>query len=406
MSGYQLTCEACRRDVADAPFAARCADCPGLFRGRYDAPGFDLLRPPASLWDYAPLLPVRDARHRVSLGEGATPLLRARSAPDRAVWLKNEAANPTGSQKDRAVSVALSKARELGLRRAITASTGSSGLACAAYSARAGLDCIVLVPEGTPPERLVPMAAHGATLVEVAGGFRETARLIEAVDADPSWYKASTNRRTNPFQADGTRTIAFEIVAQLGGVPDWVVVPVGGGGTLAGLWRGFRELLDWHAIATLPRMAAVQPAGLDSVRVSLAEGRRTEAEIAAAIEGDRPTVMLNLKAGRRSDLADVVAAVVESSGTALAVTDAEALDWQARLARTDGILAEPSAVAGLAALERLAADGTIGPADRVVVLVTGSGLRQPGILAPPVVTRVAPTDGLAALEAALISGLP
>ncbi len=333
------------------------------------------------MWDYAPVLPISDAKHIVTLGEGATPFIEAATESACRLFWKNEARNPTGSQKDRAISVSLSKAKEAGASRVILASTGSSGLACAAYSARAGLDCVVLVPEGTPPERSIVMECFGAVVIEVPGPFKETARILDLLESDPSWYLASTNRRTNPYQAEGVRTIAFEILNQLGRAPDWLVVPVGGGGTLSGIYRGFRDLRGLGMIDSVPRFAAVQPAGWNTVEQALARGLRGEAALAVIpIDTSRDTVMNNLKSGLRSDIADVIAAVEATNGTALAVPDEDALAWQARLAATEGIFSEPSGAAAAAAVASLVGRGVVKGSETVVAVITGSGFRQLGVL--------------------------
>lgn len=333
------------------------------------------------MWDYAAVLPVDDAKHIVSLGEGGTPLIEASAAGGCRLFWKNEARNPTGSQKDRAISVSLSKAKEVEAARVILASTGSSGLACAAYSAHAGIPCVILVPEGTPSERSIVMEFHGATVLEVPGPFTETVRILDLVAGDPSWYPAQTNRRTNPYQAEGARTIAYEILQQLGRVPDWLVVPVGGGGTLSGIHRGFRDLKQLGLIDRLPRFAAVQPTGFNTVEQALARGLTSDADVAdIALDASRQTVMNNLRAGRKSDHADVVAAVAATNGVALAVTDEDALEWQKQLAAREGIFCEPSSAAAAAGVAMLRASGTIQPDDTVVAIITGSGARQMEVL--------------------------
>jgi threonine synthase len=167
------------------------------------------------MWDYADLLPLDDPINAISLGEGGTPLLESRQTfPCHVLW-KVEAQNPTGSQKDRALALAVAKARELHRQRIVIASTGSAGLACAAYSARGGFPCVVLVPAGTPLERLLPMQTLGATVVEVQGTFRDIERLLDRLRGT-SWYDATTKRVANPYQMEAPKTIAYEIVDELG----------------------------------------------------------------------------------------------------------------------------------------------------------------------------------------------
>jgi threonine synthase len=181
-----------------------------------------------------------------------------------------EAQNPTGSQKDRALALAVAKARELRRQRIVIASTGSAGLACAAYSARGGLPCVVLVPAGTPLERLLPMQALGAAVVEVQGTFRDIERLLDRLRGT-SWYDATTKRVANPYQMEAPKTIAYEIVDELGRAPDWIVVPVGGGATLHGIWQGFEDLRQLGRIVQIPQLAAVQPARFNTLEVALAK---------------------------------------------------------------------------------------------------------------------------------------
>jgi threonine synthase len=260
---YRALCQECGA-APDEPARPRCPGCGGLLRFVYPtAETVAWPRHTTGLWNYAHVLPVRDTTKIVSMGEGGTPLVAAAAERGCQLSYKLENLNPTGSQKDRAVSVAISKAREIGASRVLTASTGSSGLSCAAYCARAGIACVVLVPENTPASRVAAMALIGAHVVEVEGDFSETYRLVDRLAAEPGWYLAATNRRSNPYQAEGGKTIAYEIVAQLGAVPDWVVAPVGGGGTLSATWRGFRDLHERGLIDRLPRLAGAYAARVD-----------------------------------------------------------------------------------------------------------------------------------------------
>lgn len=371
----QLKCDNCGFTSMN-PISALCPNCGGIFHSEYGSTQFHRVTV-KSMWDYREYLPVDSPANIVSLGEGGTPLLQARTFGEQRVFIKNETRNPTGSQKDRGVSVAISKAKELGISRVITASTGSSGFACATYAARAGIPCVILVPADTPSTRTAAMAAHGAIVVQIPGPFTRTADVFEAVRADPTWYIAATNRQMNAYQADGTRTMAFEIFSQLDAVPDWVVVPVGSGGTLSSLWRGFNELKKSGAISSVPKMVAVQPSGYNSVEQALARNvfdRDGVSKLAAEGAGD--TLMLNLRTGRKSDLADAVKAVKDSGGIAVSVSDAEALEWQFKVAGKEGIFVEPSGAAGFAGLARLLKDQRIQPSELCVVIATGSGLRQ------------------------------
>jgi threonine synthase len=238
---YEMLCRSCGQCVEEPAGEHSCAAGPGSFEFRYDYAAARLPARPRSMWDCADLLPLADPADAVTLGEGGTALLEARHRFGcRVVW-KVEAQNPTGSQKDRALALAIVKARELGRERVVIASTGGAGLACAAYAARAALRCLILVPAGTPIERLVPMQALGARVVEIAGTFRDIERLLERL-RDTEWYDATTKRAANPYQMEAPKTIAYELLGDIGRAPERVVVPVGGGATLHGIWRGFEDL--------------------------------------------------------------------------------------------------------------------------------------------------------------------
>jgi threonine synthase len=203
VSARRIICETCDAELTECP-QARCDDCPGRFSFEYEARS--LPEHPGGFWDFAALLPVAPEA-AVSLGEGATPLLPARLDGAR-LFLKLESQNPTGSQKDRALALAVAKAKESGARRVVIASTGSAGLSCAAYCARAELPCVVIVPMGTPPERLAPMRLFGAVIVEFQGTFVEIEALLERLKSHGGWYDATTKRRSNPYQAEAPKTIA------------------------------------------------------------------------------------------------------------------------------------------------------------------------------------------------------
>ena len=376
---FRILCEACDAEAGTQAMIRRCAACGGKLTFAYDYGGARLPAGAGGMWDYADLLPLGDPANIVTLGEGATPLLAARQDRGCRLFWKNEARNPTGSQKDRALSLAVSKAKEFKVPRVIIASTGSAGLACAAYCARAGIPCLVLVPQVTPAERLLPMQALGARIVEMEGTFVQIEQFLHTLELLPTWYDATTKRAANPFQAEAPKTIAYEIVGQLGQAPDWVIVPVGGGATLFGIWRGFLDLQHLGCIARVPRLVAVQPARFNTLEVALQQGLRTQADLQTIAMDERvETIARNLKHGVPPDGADALRAVGESGGTALSVTDADALDWQRRLGTEEGIFCEPSSAVAGAAAAALVRDGIVRSTETVVAVITGSGLRELG----------------------------
>ncbi|MEY4678412.1 MAG: hypothetical protein RLZZ276_61 [Pseudomonadota bacterium] len=390
---FRISCRACGTGSTRLA-ATRCSACGGTLGFSYDQPA-SWPSQPGRVWDYAALLPLPEGVAPVTLGEGGTPLLPAARDRGARVWWKNEGANPTGSQKDRAISLAMTHARAIGARRIAVASTGSVGLACAAYSARASLPCLVLMPRGTPAERLKPMLAFGATVAAVDTTFEEIERLLRALD--DSWFQASTIAALSPWQSEGPKTIAFETVAQLGRVPDWFVVPVGGGGTLAGIWRGFLDLRRIGAIDRLPRMASVQTTTFNALEVAMARGLSTMDELAAiAADESHETIARNLKHGVPPDALAALAALRESGGAAISVGEDEIRSWHLRLAAEEGIFAEPSCAAAPAGIDRLVAEGRISRGETVVALMTGSGLREPGALPPrepvPLPASAGPAD--------------
>jgi threonine synthase len=370
--GYAAVCETCGREVADG--AGCTAGCTGLVTFRYATP-VALRRPAASLWDYRDQLPVRDARNVVTLGEGGTPLLAARVSA-RLHW-KAELANPTGSQKDRAISVAISKARELGAARVLITSTGSAGIACAAYCARAGLACVVVVARDVPPSRMAAMLRSGARVLSLEGSFAEAGRVLDRIASGGRWFRAGTNRRVNRYQVEGTKTIAYEILAQHGRVPATIVCGVGGGGTLAGIWRGFVDLARAGRCSTLPRMVAVHPAHVPRLALAFAAGARADADVEGLAAPETATCMDNLRAGRKSDLVDALAAIRDSGGTLMSVGEDEARLAQRRMAREEGLHPDLSASAAVAAAYRLA-EGGDATSDCIVAVVSGAGYRDDG----------------------------
>lgn len=390
---FSISCRACAA-AATGLSDTRCRACGGTLGFTYRMPA-TWPEAPGRVWDYRALLPLPASVAPVSLGEGATPLIAAARDRGARVWWKYEGANPTGSQKDRAVSLAFTHARAIGARRVAVASTGSVGLACAAYSARAGLPCMILMPRDTPAERMKPMLAFGATVAAVEATFEAIEHLLRALD--DSWYQASTIAALSPYQAEGPKTIAYEVVAQLGHVPDWVVVPVGGGGTLAGIWRGFQDLHRIGRIDRLPRLASIQTRSFNALEIGLARNLSTM-DALAEIAGDEAvdTIARNLKHGVPPDALAALAALRESDGVAISVDEDAIRRWHLRLAAEEGIFAEPSCAAAPAGIDALVAAGRIRDGDSVVALITGSGLREPGALPParpvPLPATTTPAD--------------
>jgi threonine synthase len=374
---FAMSCVDCATAVAPDDGRALCASCGGLLDYRYDLAGATFDEQERSMWRYRALLPVLQDVEPVSLGEGLTPLVRANLDLGAETWWKNEAVNPSGSQKDRAMSVALTRARALGVEAVFVASAGSTALAAAAYAARAGVRCIVLVGEEASERRLLPIAAYGARIFRVRGSVDDALDLLDRAVRTTGLHDVSTRRAGNPAQAEGPKTIAYEIVESLGRVPDWIIVPAGGGGTLAAIHRGFVELRAMGRADRLPRLAAFQPVGYDTFPPALENGWATDADLRANALVERPpTVQVKIAHTYAPDGAAALAAIRDSDGTALSVSDEEAVQGLRQLAAVEGIFAEPSSGGVVAAVRRLAVRGLVRREEVVVGVVGGNGFRE------------------------------
>jgi threonine synthase len=353
---------------------------------------------PLSIWRYADLLPAA-VEGAVNLGAGFTPLVRAdRLAAELGLgelWIKNDTLNPTGSFKDRVVSVALTKAQELGFKVAACASTGNLANSVAAHAAQAGMNSVVFIPADLEPAKVVTTAVFGGRLVAVDGTYDDVNRLCAELAGEyPSWAFVNVNVRT--YYAEGSRTLAFEVAEQLGWrAPDHVVVPVASGSQLTKVAKGFKEL---HAVGLLDdephvRISGAQAAGCSPVADAFAAGRDV-------VKPVRPnTIAKSLAIGNPADGPYALDAVRESGGSFGSVTDDEIVRGIRLLARTEGIFAETAGGVTIASLAQLAAAGVVRPDERVVAYVTGNGLKTVDAVAPhcgPTAT-IAPTlDAFAA----------
>jgi threonine synthase len=368
LTRYAFDCDRCRRDA------------PSNLGVTYEAGALSsisreaLAAGPPTLWRYAAFLPV-DAAAAVSLGEGFTPLVAAdRLGAELGIrlFVKDESGNPTWSFKDRLATVAISAARRLGARVIASSSSGNAGAAVAAYAARAGLPCVVFTFQAAAGPMVTQMRAYGAMVLAV----RDKAdrwKLLEAGVRRLGWFPTSPFFApvvgSNPLGIEGYKTLAYELVEQLGGQPpDWCVLPVCYGDALHGMWKGFDDLRRLGWIERMPRLAAAEIYG--SLAATLAAGGdalvempRTHDSIAASIGATQATYQ-------------ALHAIRMSGGTAVRVSDDELLQWQARLAAVEGLYAEPSSIAALAAVRRLRADGVIAAGESVVSVMTAGGLKD------------------------------
>ena len=287
------------------------------------------------------------------------------------LWVKNDTANPTGSFKDRVVSVALTKARQLGFKVAACASTGNLANSVAAHAARAGMVSVVFIPEDLETAKIVTTAVYGGQVIAVRGTYDDVNRLCAELTSEfPSWAFVNVNIRT--YYAEGSKTLAFEVVEQLGWeAPDHVVVPIASGSQLTKIRKGFDELYDVGLLDERPavRVSGAQAAGCSPVATAFAEGTD-------AIRPVKPsTIAKSLAIGNPADGWYALQAIRESGGACAAVSDEEIIDGIRLLARTEGIFAETAGGVTIAALAKLAASGVIRRDERVVAYVTGHGLK-------------------------------
>jgi threonine synthase len=315
--------------------------------------------------EYRERLPVTDTTPVITLREGGTPFVRSERLSEATgcrVHLKFEGANPTGSFKDRGMTVAMSKAVEEGSKAVVCASTGNTSASAAAYAAKAGLTCAVLVPEKKVAlGKMAQTLAHGAKVLEVAGNFDAAFEVARAL---AERYPVTLVNSVNPFRLQGQKTAAFEICDALDGPPDYHLTPVGNAGNITSHWMGYREYVEDGVIGRPPVLFGFQAAG--AAPIVLGRPVPNPATIATAIRIGNPASW---------ELATKAAA--ESGGDILAVTDREILAAYRRVAREEGLFAEMASSASVAGLLHLAAEGRF-EADAIVVCVlTGHGLKEP-----------------------------
>lgn len=332
----------------------------------------------ADLWRYEEVLPVRDRRCQISLGEGWTPLLDAPRTAERLgvgrVWVKDEGQNPTGSFKARGLGLAVSRALELGTEAVALPSAGNAGSAAAAYGAAAGLAVHVVVPTDTPAPIVEEIRALGADLQLLDGLITDCGRVVREGVEKHGWFDLSTLKE--PYRVEGKKTMAYELFEQLGGrLPDAIVYPTGGGTGLIGMWKAFDEMeqLGWIG-AQRPKMFTVQAAGCAPMVRAWERGQ----EHAEAWQ-DAATYASGLRVPAAVGDFLILGALRASGGGAVAVSDTDMLDAVRRLGAETGVFAAPEGGATAAAIPQLKMMGLVEESDEVVLFNTGSGLKYVGM---------------------------
>jgi threonine synthase len=333
---------------------------------------------PRSMWAYRDLLPIASKQNEVSLEEGATPLVDApRLAAEfgfKELLIKNEMANPTGSFKDRQVSAGISHAKEIGARTVAVVSSGNVACATSAYAARAGMKAMLLMHGHAALGKIAQAAVYGGLVVRVdTPAASAVFDLCIAACRAFGWYHLSTAGMYEPFNVEGAKTIAYELYCQTqGNLPDWIVAPVGGGGLLGGVWRGFLDLKRLGLIERLPRLAGVQAFGCAPLKKAIEAGTRYLDTLKDPWPNPK-TIAGGIADDILFDGHTALPAVRTTDGAAIAVDDVEIVQAQRTLALREGLWCESTAAVSIAALRRLP---DAGKNARVCALVTGNGMKD------------------------------
>ncbi|MFY9193814.1 MAG: threonine synthase [Methanoculleus sp.] len=374
---YRLICVHCAATYAPDQIIYTCERCGHLLTVEYDLDSIDVSRAdwdrrPLSVWRYREILPVRG--EPITLQEGGTPLYhlkeigRELGIPE--LYAKHEGMNPTGSFKDRGMTVGVSMARQLGMASVACASTGNTSASLAAYAAKAGIPCVVLLPAGKVALGKVAQALmHGARVISIRGNFDRALEMVHELCISHGLYLLNS---VNPYRLEGQKTIGFEAVDQLGSLPDRIVLPVGNAGNISAIYKGFQELEALGFIDRLPMMTGIQAAGSQPVV------RAIEQSLDELIPEPAPeTVATAIRIGAPVNAEKALVAIRATGGTAAAVTDDEILCMQRDLARMEGIGVEPASAASVAGIRKLAEEGLIDRDERIVCVVTGHLLKDP-----------------------------
>ncbi len=325
-----------------------------------------------SMWRYRELLPVEESTPDTPLRVGWSPLYEepglARQLGIKKLWVKDDGQNPTASLKDRASAMAVAKAREAGASIIACSSTGNAASSLAGNAAAAGLKTYIFVPERAPKGKVAQLMIFGANVISVKGNYEETFKLsAEAIDRY-GWY--NRNAAINPYLSEGKKTVALEIAEQLDWqMPDYLAISVGDGCTIAGVWKGLKDLYAIGFIDKLPRLISAQSTGCYPINRAIEEN-------APWHPMEENTIADSISVGVPRNADKALMAIRESNGLAINVTDEEILAAQRLLGRTCGVFGEPAGVTGTAAVKKACELGLLGPDDTVVSVVTGNGLKD------------------------------
>ncbi|WP_100065907.1 threonine synthase [Miniphocaeibacter massiliensis] len=361
-----------------------CSFCGSILKVDYDylpdKKSFEkiLLSNERSLWKYKDMLPVKNESNIISLGEGFTPLVPLKNIlPDIELYGKAEYLNPTASFKDRPSSVGISVAKEQGATTVAVASSGNAGVSVAAYAAKEKMRCIVCIPKNTSIGKVSQLLAYGAEVNFVNGGYSDCFNLVSQL-CEKFGYANLTSTYINPYTVEGDKTVAYELYEQFQEVPDWIIVPIGTGPLLAGVWRGFNELKEMGIIQKLPRMVGVQAKNCSPIAQAYKENR----EVHSALDWSETLAggIADQLVGYEQDGDYTNYLINKSGGDFVILSEDEILDIWKKLPLVEGIFAEPTGACSVGAAKKLFDDGIIKKDDSVVSLITGHGLKAPDLV--------------------------
>jgi len=373
----RLVCVNCGAVYQADEILYNCTKCGHLLEVRYNLDEVTVSKKawqkrPLSVWRYRELLPVHI--EPVTLQEGGTPLYHLRCLGNemgvKELYAKHEGMNPSGSFKDRGMTVGVSMALQLNMKSVACASTGNTSASLAVYAAKAGIPAVVLLPAGKVAAGKVAQALmHGARVISIRGNFDRALEMVHELCLSHGLYLLNS---INPYRLEGQKTIGFEAVDQLGGVPDRFVLPVGNAGNISAVYKGLLELRDLGFIGSLPMMTGIQAVGSSPVVRAI---RENLPEVIPELHPE--TVATAIRIGAPVNAEKALTAIRKTGGLAASVTDEEILRMQRDLARKEGIGVEPASAASVAGVRKLVESGVIDRSERIVCVVTGHLLKDP-----------------------------
>ncbi|HKL97625.1 MAG TPA: threonine synthase [Methanocorpusculum sp.] len=385
---YKLVCVHCGAEYPPDAVVYNCEKCGHLLAVKYDLSKItithdEILQRPISLWRYKEFLPVNI--EPVTLQEGGTPLYHLKRLGEEMgltnLYAKHEGMNPTGSFKDRGMTLGVSMAKQLGKNIVACASTGNTSASMSAYAAKANMPAVVLLPAGHVALGKVAQALmHGAKVISIRGNFDRALEMVHELCITHGIYLLNS---INPYRLEGQKTIGFEVIDQLGCVPDRIVLPVGNAGNISAVYKGLCEWKEIGYIDRLPKMTAIQAAGscpiVDAIKGNLSQ---------IVVEQNPETIASAIRIGNPVNAEKALRAIRETGGTAESVTDEEILAMQRDLARYEGIGVEPASAASVAGIRKMAQMGLLDKDEKIVCVVTGHLLKDPETVikqcAPPI----------------------